>query len=342
MLLLLLACATTGSLRVDPDLVPVLPSPRSNHYTRVPGTPRDPLVAAASEGLPWDESLSGVATAAALAEISGEVVDTCSLRWMAVLAGYPYPLLARASASVPKGEFPETLLAEARKQAGRPVDIGLVRARGREADRWVLVVGAHTRELAPIPREVALGDVVTLGAGEWVVSDPLGDLRPVAGSFQADAPGEWMISAREGRAVVATFPLYVDEKTPELHPLDCVVGTGDPLTRATAGVNQVRAAYGYPVVTRDPALDSVARARLRDLLAGVALPEARAQLRSAGFVGVPVAAAECQADTVEACLASIWWSPEGRAALVGDLADVGVAVETVDGGAVRLVLLGAG
>ncbi|MDP2316041.1 MAG: hypothetical protein Q8P41_24300 [Pseudomonadota bacterium] len=341
MLLFLLACATTGTIRVAPDVLPVLPAPRADRYTRAPGTPRDPLVAAVADGLPWDETLSGVASAAALAELAGDHVDTCRLRWMAVLAGYPYPLIARATASAPPGEVPETLLAEARKQAGRAVDIGLVRARGREADRWFLVVGEHKLDLPPIPRDVALGETVTLGAGDWVVSDPLGELRKVDQSFQADTAGEWMVSARAGQSALATFPLYVDEVPPESPPVGCLVGTGDTFDRATASINGVRASYGYASLTRDPALDSVARVRLRGLVAGEPLPDARAQLKSAGFINVPVAAAECRAATVEACLASIWWSPEGRGALVGDLSDIGLAVESAEGD-VRIVLLGAG
>jgi hypothetical protein len=346
MLLLLVACATTGALRVDPDVTPVLPAPRADRYTRAPGIPRDPLVAAVSDGLPWDETLSGVATAAALAELAGETVDSCRLRWMAVLAGYPYPLLARASASVPQGEVPETLVAEARKQQGRAVDIGLVRARGRDVDRWVLVVGEHVGargggELPPIPRDVGLEDEVLLGPGDWVVSDPLGALRPVVDRFVANVPGEWMVSARGAAGAIATFPIYVDERPPELAPIGCEIGTGDALTRATTAVNRVRAAYDYPAVARDPALDSVARVRLRGILAGEPLPDARAQLQSAGFIGVPVGAAECRGATVEACLGSIWWSPEGRAALIGDLADIGLAVDTA-GGEVHMVVLGAG
>ncbi len=341
MFLLIFGCATTGALRVDPDVLPVLPSPRADQYTRVPGASRDPLVASVSDGLPWDEALSGVAGAVALAELEGETVDACRLRWMAILAGYPYPLLARASVSVPEGEVPATLVAEARKQAGARVDVGLVRARGRDTDRWVLVVGEHTAELPAIPREVARGEVVTLGAGDWSVSDPFGQLRPVAGSFVADAQGEWMLSARDGARTIATFPVYVDEEARALPPFACTAASGDPLAQATGIVRAVRAGYGFTDLTRDPALDSVARARLRALLAGGPVPDARAQLRAAGFIGVPVAAAACSGATVEACLSQIWWSPEGRGALVGDLADVGIAVES-SGGDVHMVVLGAG
>jgi len=268
-------------------------------------------------------------------------VDPCRLRWMAVLAGYPYPLVARASASVPKGELPETLVASARKQAGARVDVGLVRARGRDTDRWVLLVGEHTTELPVIPREVARGDVVTLGPGEWAVSDPFGDLRAVDASFVADASGEWMVAARDGARTLASFPIYVDEAARPLPPLACRAGGGDPLSQASDIVRAVRAGYGYASLTRDPALDSVARARLRALLAGGPVPEARDQLRAAGFIGVPVAAASCVGATVEGCLSQIWWSPEGRGALVGDLADVGIAVESRDGD-IHMVVLGGG
>jgi hypothetical protein len=341
LLLLLSACAHVAP-HFDVDALPVLPSPRGDLYARVPGTPRDPLVASVAGGLPWDEALSGVAASVALAEVAGQPVDLCQLRWMAVLAGYPYPLVARSSAAVPLGQVPQALVAEAQAQRGKQVDVGLVRARGGETDHWVLLVGEHHAEIPPVARDVSVGDTVPLGgAVDWVVSDPLGDHRSVEGELHPDLAGEWMLSARVDGTPVATFPLYVGVSPPEVPPMRCDAHDGGLVDRAGATVAAVRAAYGYTPMEHDSGLDSVARARLRDFAAGHPLPDAAVQLRSAGYLGVPVAGAECKASTVEACLEKVWWSPEGRGALVGDLDAYGVAVQDTGAG-VLLVLLGAG
>lgn len=340
-LALSVGCARATGPRVDPESMPSLPSHRADLYTRAPGTPSDPLVAAVARGLPWDEALSGVGTAIALAEIGGERIDACRLRWMAVHAGWPHPVRGWLAATVAKGEVPERLLEEARSRASRGADIGLVRARVTDGDRWVLVVADRVGAVPAVPREVSTGTEIALGAGAWTVADPLGELRDVDGTLLADAPGEWLLQAWDGDRAIATFPVYVGEAPPELPPYACAVGTGDPEARAVAGLAAVRDAYGYAALSRDPALDSVARARLRDWSGGQELPPARDQLRAAGFIGVPVAAGACRAATVEACLEAMWWSPEDRGALVGDLADFGLAIET-SGGEVRVVLVGAG
>lgn len=340
-LLLLAGCAHTGAARVDPEVAPSLPSPRADVYTRAPGTPSDPLVAAAAAGLPWDEALSGVATAIAMAELGGDRVDGCRLRWMAAQAAYPYPVRGWLAATVGKGEIPATLLEHARAYAQKPVDIGLVRARIGEGDRWVLVVADRRGEVPAIAREAAVGETLTLGAGDWRVSDPLGEPREVADALVLDAPGEWLVQARAGGAALATFPVYVGETMPEVPPYACAAGDGAPDARAASAVAAVRDAYGYAPLARDPALDSVARARLRAWVGREPLPAARDQLRAAGFIGVPVAAGACRAATVEACLEGLWWSPDDRGALVGDLAEYGLAVDTREGD-VRIVLVGAG
>lgn len=327
--------------RVDPEALPVLPPPRGDLYARAPGRPEDPVVASVVADLGWDQALSGAAAAVALAELAGERVDLCRLRWMAVLAGYPYPLSSRSSAVVAEGTLPEALITEAQGLAGRAVDIGLVRARGGALDRWELLVSERRGEFPPLAREAAVGDRLALGEGEWVVSDPLGHVRPAEASLRVDLPGEWLVSARSGGRSIATVPIYVGVDVPVLPAVRCDVS--GPRTAEGIGdwVAGLRTVYGYDALEHDPALDSVARARLRDLVAGAPLPAVAGQLRVAGYVNVPVAGAECRAVTIAACLENIWWSPEKRGALIGDLVVYGVAfVDT--GSQVSLVLVGAG
>jgi hypothetical protein len=332
--LLALACVHPRPPRVDPDVMPVLPAPRGDVYTRGLDRPNDPLVASVIDGMRWTETLSGAAAAAGLAMIGGETLDLCKVRWLAVLAGYPHPVTGWLTLAVPKGELPEKLLEAARARPDK--DIGLIRARAGEQDRWVLLVGASGPAFPAMAREVALGATVTLGPGVWSVSDAFGEVRVVTDTVRLDVSGEWMFGLGS-----TSFPVYVDERPPERPPLVCAAVDGSAEDRAGAGIAAVRAAYAYEPVRRDGALDSVARVRLREELAGGEKHDAREQLRAAGYVDVPLAAATCRAATVEACLADIWSSPSQRGAIVGDIVEYGVATALV-GEQVVMVLVGAG
>src|SRR5688572_17487151 len=109
--LLLLACASherpaaSGSVK-DP---PTLPSPKGEVYATVRATPPDPLVARVARDLPWDEVLSGAAAGVALEAVAHRAVDDYVVRWKAILAGYPFPIVARAITTVPNGKVPEQL-----------------------------------------------------------------------------------------------------------------------------------------------------------------------------------------------------------------------------------------
>ena len=333
-MLTLLACVHTRPPRIDPDVMPVLPAPRGDVYTRGVDRPNDPLVATVVDGMRWTETLSGAAAAGALAMIGGETLDLCKVRWYAVLAGYPYPVLGWLTLAVPKGELPEKLLEAARARSGK--DIGLIRARAGEQDRWVLIVGDPGPMFPALARELELGSSVSLGPGAWTASDPYGEPRQVAETLRLDVPGEWMIG--QG---ATSFPVYVGESPPERPPMVCAVGAGTAEERAEATINTMRTTYAYEPMKRDGALDSVARVRLREELAGGEKHDAAEQLRAAGYVNVPVAAATCRANTVEACLADIWASPAERAVIVGDLVEYGVASAVV-GEQVVMVVVGAG
>ena len=144
--------------------------------------------------------------------------------------------------------------------------------------------------------------------------------------------------ARDLVGSVATFPIYVGEVTPlepPFIPLE-VPGGDDPLARAL--LRDVWGWYGRPAPEFDPTLDAVARARLRDLLAGVASPDPARQVQAAGFVGVPSATATCRAAEATACLDGMWWSPERRGVLVGGFEALGVATGRENGELVMVVV----
>lgn len=339
---LLTGCAAHRPPRVDPDVAPVLPAPRGDVYARGPASPRDPLVASIAAGLPWDEVLSGAAAGVALAVLAGDPADAPHVRWKAIVAGYPYPVVARSVARVAHGEVPAALVEEARSRTGRDVDLGLVRARGQRDDVWVLLVGERRADLAPFPRELRVGEAITPAPGvRWTVADPAGEAWDVDGAFVPDMVGEWLVRVRVDDVPVAVVPLYVGVDTPEAPPLARDGAGSTPEAQARALVNALRASADLSPLAQDPALDSVARARLRATLAGQPLPDARGQLAAAGYLDVPVAGAECRAATVAACLDQVWWSVERRAVFYGDLSDVGVAVEA-DAQGVQVVLLAAG
>lgn len=325
-------------------MLPSLPSPRAGVYTHGRAEPRDPTVAYAARGLPWDETLSGAAAGVALELVAGEKPGPSVVRWKAVLAGYPYPVVSRAIATVPKGEVPAALIEQARARVasgGAAADIGLVRARRGDEDTWVLLVGDRRTEIGRIPREVELGESIGLTGAEWTVADPSGAVHTPGAGIVPDLAGEWLFRATLDGRIVATFPVYVDVPTPAASPLDTESGEGDAVSEAGAMLAGVRHYYRLSTLQRDSALASVARSRLRTLLDGGRLPEAGAQVRAAGFVNVPIAAAECRASTVAYCLDSIWWSPEMRAVFMQDATAVGVAAD-VRGDGVTLIILTAG
>lgn len=339
MLLFALACAKPVP---PPDVsaaagVPHLPSPRGDLYTRHTDVPSDPLVAQVVGAQPWEEVLSGVAAGVALARAEGHAPDPYQLRWHAVKAGYPYPVGSMLVAVAPQGEVPAGFADAVRQVNGG--DLGVARARGKDGDWWVLLQGRPRGQVPVVAREHPVG--ATIPAGGLVVSDPLGQIRPAADTLTLDMKGEWLIQARDAAGGFATLPLYVGEETPEEPPVVPLAPAADDEAGARALLDDVWGWYGRAAPAFDPGLDAVARARLRDLLAGRTLPDPARQVGAAGFVGVPAAAATCRAADATACLDGVWWSPERRGVLVGGFEALGVAAAR-DHGDLVLVVVAAG
>lgn len=335
---LLLACVhpTPPTEAASPSDVPHLPAPRAGLYTHHPTAPPDPLVASVMQGLAWDEALGGAAAGVALELVDGRPVDTYTLRWKAVLAGYPYPVLRFGSAEVSPGTVAEALAAEARAQAQAGADVGLVRARARGHDVWVLLVGGRRGSLPSFAREAKVGERVDFSAPVLFAS-PGGEVResPVVA---LDEAGEWLVQARDATGVVATVPVYVNTKTPLEPPIQDDARGDTPEAAARDLVAALAGWYGRPAPSWDPGLDSVARARLRTLLEGGELPPASGQLAAAGWVGMPVEGGECRGASVAACLDGMWWAPDRRAVLVSDLDTFGVAAGRLDGDVVLAIV----
>lgn len=184
------ACAPKPAATESPtdDDTPILPAPDAGMYAHGPSAPKDAMVAVAAEGLAWDEALSGAAGAIA---VTGNDPTMPAVRWAAIRAGYPYPVLTAVTGSSDHGVAPDGMLERIRNLLRPGDDLGLARARVGAADVWVALVGRTAGRLVPFPREVEVGDAVMLapdatlrGPLEWTLVSPRGELR--TGKLPAD------------------------------------------------------------------------------------------------------------------------------------------------------------
>lgn len=338
-ILALLACAPKV-VTVSPDMLPVLPSPVAPSYAHVVAIPRDPLVASVMAGSPWEASLAGGATGVALAIIAKEPTGPRLVAWKAALAGYPWPVDIAEQARTKAGEPPDTLAKRARElaaESGR--DVGLVRARDGAEDLWVLLAARRGGTLPEVRRTLHLGDSLARWGLDAVLYPPSNaGARPLP--VVLDEVGEWMAEVRADGAVIARFPLHVGVDTPQVPPIGDRAGVGELAAQGARVVDGLRERYDQDPVVADEMLDSVARALLRRAHDG-SLGDIAGAMQAAGFVGMPVAGATCEARDVPSCLDRVWWSGPDRAVLVGGFAHVSIAAESTPDG-VRLVVLGAG
>ena len=315
MLLLAFLACPKGPAALEPGAPPRLPHPVSPTYVHAAEAARDPLVARAYPG-PVDESLSGAASGLALALLASPALDPGELRWKAVLAGYPWPVVSAATARTAVDEVPADLVASATAAAGTH-DVGLVRARGTQGDLWVLVLGKRRGEIPPTPREVPPGSELGFPGYAVRAATPGGDVVNSSGGIRVDFAGEWLVELADSEGVVATFPLYVGVRTPAAPPFSGAASAetaGDLDEELLLRLDALDAWYRRPAAERDPMLDGVARARLRDFAANKQLSEAMQQLAAGGFAGGD--AGTCRGSTVAACLDAMWWSVDERAALI--------------------------
>jgi hypothetical protein len=322
MWLVLVACVHPTDPAAPPPQ-PRVPTPQSAMYVHVARRPTDSVVARAWPGQ-VDESLSGAAGAVAFRLLRSGTTDAADVRWRAVLAGYPWPVERAEVALVGADELPAELLATAAGFADR--DVGLVRARESAGDQWVLLVGARRGELPAFPREPAPGTRLLFPGYDVVATAPAGDLRREREALFVDTPGEWLVTLADAAGEVTTFPLYVGRATPQAPPFggpSAAEDAGDLAEELLNRLDDLDRWYQRDAADRDPALDAVARARLREFVARRPLPPAPGQLAAAGYFGAT--AGECQAPTVAACLDAMWWSQSGHAALAAEWATVGMA-----------------
>ncbi|MDG1480147.1 MAG: hypothetical protein P8R54_11185 [Myxococcota bacterium] len=322
--LTLLSCAPKEPPPPPLPPAPILPAPDGELYATGISEPRDPLIAqAVSVGLPWQESLSGAATALALEQPFAP--ELSNARWAAVRSGYPHPVRSLLVASVRQDNIPETLLAELQRLLVSGDQIGLVRARSGGSDRWVALIGRPRVTIGAFQRELPLGAALSLktDAEGWRLLSPssvetsgLMSEEPILSE-----PGEWWLELTQRSNTVLSVPLHVDMDTP---PAPILTLPGEPTPSPTEAsalayelVNSIRDAFDLPHLQIDPTLETLAGYPLELSLAGSWEKErGEARLRAAGFVGGPVGQLTCEGRTVAVCIDTLMWSIDERAVLL--------------------------
>ena len=323
--MLLMSCAP--KVEPPPPLppAPILPSPDGKLYATGQSDPRDPLVAqVVSGGLPWQESLSGAATALALEQPFAP--ELSSAKWAAVRAGYPHPIRTMLVASVTQDDVPDALISELQRAVSAGDDIGLVRARAGGSDRWVALLGRPSVHLSPFPRELALGEALVLesdGDLTYRLLSPSNILS--TGRLPAEPrlseSGEWWLELRRREQPVLSIPLHVDMQTPPA-PILTLPGAesarpSDAVALAYELLSEIRGAFEVAGLATDPTLETLASYPLQQALEGTWEQEAgESRLRGAGFVGGPVGQLTCTGRTVAVCLDTLLWSLDDRAVLL--------------------------
>ena len=318
------ACAPKPVPVAEPtDEPPILPAPEAAMYAHGPSAPKDAMVAVAAHGLAWDEALSGAAGAIA---VTGEEPTMPVVRWAAIRAGYPYPVLTAVAGRSDRDVAPQEMLDRISELLGPQDDLGLARARVASSDVWVALVGRAPSRLVPFPREVAVGDAVVLApegtprALEWALVSPRGELR--TGTLPAevvlDHMGEWWLEvASPNGHVVASVPLYAGMTTPPRPVVLEDAGVSGP-TEASAvlldDVNRVRQAFHLSAVALDSTLTTLADWPLEQVVGGTWVrEEGEKRLLAAGFVGGPVAQLACTEASVIDCVDGWLRKPRDRA-----------------------------
>jgi hypothetical protein len=303
-------------------------------------------VALAAHGLPWEESLSGAAGAVGVAMAGGELVDAWAVRWAALRAGYPYPVVSMITEATAEGGVGQAVLQGLADEVREGDHVGLARVRGADGDLWVGLLGRSELSLAPLPRVLPPGGKLQVvptaqppgAALELSLVSPGGSIRrqdPGAGFVLAlDEIGEHWVQVTVDDAVQAAFPVMVGMPAPPTAPLRGLrlpVATGlDLVDAAWVSLTAVAADFGRDPPTSDPILESVARAHLLDRLGEAPTPSGA----FAGALGSCRASLGCDlvaGGGAESCVEQWLLDPPARAALLDVRCSLaGVAAERRD------------
>lgn len=344
--LTLLSCAPKELPPPPLPPAPILPAPDGEFYATGSSEPRDPLIAqAVSVGLPWQESLSGAATALALEQPFAP--ELSNARWAAVRSGYPHPVRSLLVGTARQDNTPDILLTELQRLLVSGDQIGLVRARSGGSDRWVALIGRPRVTIGAFHRELPLGASLSLetDAEAWRLLSPSSVVTsgPMSVEPILSEPGEWWLELTRRGSTVLSVPLHVDMDTP---PAPILTLPGEPTPSPTEAValayelvNSIRDAFDLTHLQTDPTLETLAGYPLELSLAGTWDQErGEARLRAAGFVGGPVGQLTCEGRTVAVCIDSLMWSIDERSVLLNPGLRLAGAQAQVTTGGISMVL----
>ncbi|GEM_PF-4048293 len=344
MLFLMLACGKHKA--PDAMATPIVPATLAPLYSRSDTPPRDEVVKHVAGEVPLDEALSGVAGAVGLLVAEGLAYDRSSVNWARMRAGWPHAIDAIVVERVAEGELPVeagTVATEARAEG---LVVGMARVRDGDRDVWVTVSSIAPVRLSAFPRELAVGQTLSIGTVDaagytalevWAVGPSGLALGP--GAVVVDEPGEWFVevwgTSPEGvDEVVGSGALYVATETPDDGPFEePIPAAGELAATVLEALNDLRYLEDLQAIGADPVLGSSARSELeRRKREGWTLdPAADARLEGLGFSGAR-AELSCRGPNVSSCLDTIWWSVTERSVLLTPQLDVaGLAVEVVNG-----------
>ena len=333
--LFLCACISKNqSIKDVKPSIPIIPAPRAVQYAIQGNEPGDFMVAQVAEGFNWSEALSGAA-----AELGLHYDDRKPLlsdaRWAAVMAGFPYHVSHMIIGDVEVDEQPEGLQNTIKQL--RPAHLGLARVRKGPKDRWVVLIGEDGYLTESFPREVNVGDELTVeGTGSWRLADPSGGITtgtlPVKGIVSME--GEWWLELRHDQGdVYSSIPIYAGIGTPVSNLFfaeDIGVTEQQPSEveeSALQLIAEMRQREGLSLLRYDQMLVGLAQYPLKYYLDGSwDKSTGEEHLQKAGFVGGPVYQIACRDENVFACLDQLSWDLEFRQALLDpQIRNIGIA-----------------
>ena len=301
--------------------IPILPSPNAELYAVGNVAPKDWLVAQQSEGLPWDEALSGAAAKMGLDFADSPTVSAA--RWVATQAGYPYLVEKIIVGRVSASQVPEGLHDAIKAQVSLRGHVGLARVRRGSDDFWVALIGKGGTKLPTLSRFFSLNGEFRLDIPglDWLLLSPSG--RIYSGNSSIDVPlsevGEWWLELRNRGERISSLPLYVgitDPPTNLFSDFQFYPETPEDVEKRIQNmINVLRRGEGLSDVRLDGALKTLGLQPLedeskRDAQLGLSRLVALGYPEEFSYQGV------CVDDSVGTCLDALSWDINARRILL--------------------------
>jgi len=292
------------------------------------------MVANAANGVEWDEALSGAAANLAIDLSSGTPIDSASVRWAGLKAGWPYPISHVGMELVAhQSECPRSLL----ESIPAHTHVGIARARGATADAWVILSSTNETLASPFSKQQPINSVF-----EIPYSNPEGLILRgygATGDLQSgtnitfDHEGEWVVEVYSQQALILRAAIYVDGESPDYAPIEAVEPNLDNIDdEILMMINEVRGHFVDGNVRAEPILTSTSQRSLNGWINEGAPAQSIEGLGSITLTGAPPAELFCIGATPRSCVDQIYWSATHRGPLLNaNYTGAGVSSEVIDG-----------